>query len=78
MSERKGVCCVCGHRLSDHVDEDVVWRCHALSPLDGYQCECVLRKDRAEDEGISYYNLEKRGLGNEDWTRLKGLLGELK
>jgi hypothetical protein len=51
-------CCVCHHRLDTHIDEGAGWRCHALGG-DGYQCECWLRKDRAEDD-ISYYDFEER------------------
>lgn len=55
----KGICCVCGHKLSSHIDEDNGWRCHSLGP-DAYQCECFLRKDRAGKEGINYYDLKIR------------------
>lgn len=59
-----GICCVCGHKLSDHVDEGDIWRCHSLGQ-DLYQCECVLRKDRAAfiieaANAISYYDLKRR------------------
>ncbi len=52
------VCCVCGHPLAMHIDEGDGWRCHCLGP-DGYQCECFLRKNRADGD-ISYYSLKKR------------------
>lgn len=54
----KNVCCVCHHELGIHVDEGDIWRCHSLAG-DGYQCECVLRKNRAENK-ISYYDLSRR------------------
>jgi len=66
-----GICIVCGHSLSNHIDERDVWRCHSLGQ-DFYQCECALRKDRSASwEGrllsvhigepdISYYDLKKR------------------
>jgi hypothetical protein len=50
------ICCVCGHPLSMHIDEGNGWRCHAISY--GCQCECFLRKDRANSV-ISYYSLKK-------------------
>lgn len=57
------VCCVCGHSLRSHVDEDSVWRCHSLGQ-DFYQCECALRKDRAvlmrPEDPVSYYDLKRR------------------
>ena len=58
----EGVCCVCGHVLRNHVDEGNVWRCHSLGQ-DFYQCECVLRKNRATTKAtdpISYYDLRRR------------------
>ena len=56
----EGICCVCHHKLDRHIDEGDGWRCHCL---DGsmYQCECYLRKDRAESD-ISYYDFQKRVL----------------
>ena len=54
----KGVCCVCRHPLKDHIDEGAGWRCHRLGG-DTYQCECYLRKDRAEGD-IRYYDLQRR------------------
>jgi len=58
-SEYHGICCVCGHRLDEHVDEGDAWRCHSLGP-DAYQCECALRQVKAGDEGLGYYDLGKR------------------
>lgn len=55
----KGICCVCHHELGLHIDEKDVWRCHSLG-ADGFQCECALRKNRAEN--ISYYDLSKRAI----------------
>jgi hypothetical protein len=55
-----GDCCVCGHPLKDHVDEGDGWRCHCLGP-DTYQCECWLRRDRAEGD-IKYYDLDRRAV----------------
>ena len=52
------ICCVCGHALHNHIPEGSIWRCHQLGK-DCFQCECVLRKDRAEND-ISYYQLDKR------------------
>lgn len=57
--ELEGICCVCGHRLSNHLDEGNGWRCHSLGP-DYYQCECWLRRDRTDNEGIEYYDYIKR------------------
>ncbi len=54
----EGICTVCGHKLTTHIDEGGVWRCHSLGQ-DFYQCECALRKDRAEGN-IFYYDLKKR------------------
>ncbi|KXB00181.1 hypothetical protein AKJ41_04300 [candidate division MSBL1 archaeon SCGC-AAA259O05] len=50
--------CVCGHELSVHIDEGDGWRCHLLGP-GGFQCECYLRKDRADGD-IEFYSLERR------------------
>lgn len=52
------VCCVCGHGLSSHIDEDYGWRCHSLGP-DGFQCECYLRKVRGEGDK-KFYSLARR------------------
>ena len=52
------ICCVCGHKLRSHIDEGDGWRCHSLGS-DGLQCECFLRKDRAEGD-IEYYELSRR------------------
>lgn len=65
------ICCVCGHKLGNHVDEGSIWRCHSLGQ-DFYQCECALIKDKSKPlEGksphirigeptISYYDLKRR------------------
>jgi len=53
-----GICCVCGHPLNCHIDEGDYWRCHYMG-YDFYQCECVLRKDRARGD-INYYDLKRR------------------
>ena len=58
MKDDELVCCVCLHRLSDHVDEGGVWRCHSLG-YDTYQCECALRKDRVDGD-ITEYDLATR------------------
>jgi len=55
---REEICCVCGHKLSVHIDEGEGWRCHSLGS-DGFQCECFLRKDRAEGN-MEYYELSRR------------------
>ena len=52
------ICCVCGHNLKNHIDEESVWRCHSLGQ-DFYQCECALRKDRAM-RARAYYDLKRR------------------
>lgn len=57
MNDHDSVCCVCGHELALHIDEDDGWRCHSLAS-DGYQCECWLRKDRYGD--ILEYSLGRR------------------
>ncbi len=54
----KDKCCVCLHDLGEHIDEGNIWRCHSLG-IDGYQCECALRKDRRENN-ISFYDLARR------------------
>ena len=54
----KNICCVCNHRLGEHIDEGDIWRCHSLGS-DWFQCECALRKDRT-DNNISYYDLARR------------------
>lgn len=51
-------CIVCGHPLSAHIDEGDGWRCHCLGE-DLKQCECFLRKDKANGD-IKYYSLERR------------------
>ena len=58
IEKGKNVCCVCHHDLRLHIDEKDVWRCHLLGS-DGWQCECALRKDRAENN-ILYYELARR------------------
>jgi len=57
-SRDKLVCVSCGHVLGMHIDEGDGWRCHSLGP-DFYQCECYLRKNRAEGD-ISYYDIKER------------------
>jgi len=64
MSEEVLFCCVCGHNLNSHVSEKTVWRCHALGK-DCFQCECALRKDRAENK-INYYDLKER---EKEWRK---------
>ena len=54
----KNTCIVCGHSLSAHLDEGDGWRCHAFG-ADGKQCECFLRKDKANGD-IYYYSYERR------------------
>lgn len=54
----ENVCVSCGHKLSMHIDEGDGWRCHSLGP-DLHQCECYLRKNRAEGD-ISFYDLKER------------------
>jgi len=56
--ESHNTCCVCGHSLLDHIDEDYGWRCHRLGK-DGYQCECYLRKVRGEGDK-KFYSLSRR------------------
>ncbi len=58
IEKGKNICCVCNHDLDYHIDEKDIWRCHSLG-ADGWQCECILRKDRAENNK-SYYDLERR------------------
>lgn len=52
-----GICCCCGHKLDNHIDEKEGWRCHSLGE-DFYQCECYLRKNRYDS--IEGYDLKKR------------------
>lgn len=66
-----GLCCVCFHDLDTHIDEGDVWRCHCLG-TDANQCECALRKDRAE-RTIRYYDL-----GIRDKERADELAREMK
>lgn len=54
----ENICCVCHHNLDVHIYEVDIWRCHTLG-VDGFQCECALRKKRA-DNNISYYDLARR------------------
>jgi hypothetical protein len=54
----ENVCCICRHNFDVHIDEEDIWRCHALG-VDWYQCECALRKNRADND-ISFYDLAKR------------------
>lgn len=56
----KDICLVCGHSLNVHINEEEIWRCHSLGG-DFSQCECSLRKNRAEGK-IDYYDLRKRVL----------------
>lgn len=72
-----GRCCVCGHPLSTHVEEEGGWRCHCVS-VDGYQCECWLRKNRdaTGGEDISYYDLARRIQENPE--SIPNILKELK
>lgn len=58
MEKGKNICCVCHHELGYHIDEKDIWRCHSLG-ADGWQCECILRKDKAKNN-ISYYDLARR------------------
>jgi len=60
IDKGKNVCCVCGHDLGYHIDDNDYWRCHSLG-ADGWQCECILRKNRAENN-ISYYDLSRRAM----------------
>ncbi|MBC8503667.1 MAG: hypothetical protein H8D34_02350 [Chloroflexi bacterium] len=57
MSDHDTICCVCGHELDMHINEEGGWRCHSLAG-DGYQCECWLRKRR--NKSIQDYSLGKR------------------
>ena len=60
MELKEGICCLCKHPLSSHINETYKdgWRCHVLSD-DLYQCECFLRKGIWKFD-ISYYDLKKR------------------
>jgi hypothetical protein len=54
-----GICCVCGHLLSSHINEkDGFFRCHSLGP-DMYQCECHLMKF-FENDKLEDFDLRKR------------------
>ena len=70
----EGICCVCGHSLDTHFDEEKGWRCHRISS-DGYQCECWLRKHEYA-ETRDYYDLKSRYDGNEELQSLLQLLRE--
>jgi hypothetical protein len=63
------ICCCCLHNITSHLDEGDGWRCHSLGQ-DAFQCECFLRKDKAEND-VQYYNLEKRKI-----QMLKEIKGE--
>jgi len=57
------MCCICGHALLTHFEElptlsKIGWRCHCLG-LDGYQCECFLRKDSVASK-VDYYDFKRR------------------
>jgi hypothetical protein len=52
------ICCICHHSLHYHLEELGGWRCHLLGS-DGYQCECWLRPERA-DNNKDFYNLARR------------------
>lgn len=52
------VCCCCGHKLKNHIDEGDGWRCHNLGQ-DWYQCECFLRKSQTDNE-IKGFDLKLR------------------
>ena len=56
----EGICCVCGHKLSSHINENEYWRCHSLSK-DCYQCECRLMKVEETDK-LEDYDLKLRML----------------
>jgi hypothetical protein len=53
-------CIVCGHKLSVHIDEGDQWRCHSIVTADMSQCECRLQKSVADEEGISWFEAERR------------------
>lgn len=52
------LCCVCGHPLDSHIEEQAVWRCQIVGG-DGFQCECGLNKARAFFDK-EYYCLHQR------------------
>ena len=55
----KGLCCVCGHPLSTHINENNgMFRCHALG-TDLYQCECHLIKFYENDK-LEEFDLKGR------------------
>ena len=55
-----GFCCVCGHRLSSHIDEQEWWRCHSLDAA-AYQCECrLLKEDNWGKNQLSDFDLGTR------------------
>lgn len=55
----KPTCCVCLHELDIHIEESKWWRCHALGP-DFTQCECRCLKEIGEEEGLDWYDIDKR------------------
>ena len=54
------MCCVCGHSLLGHIAEPGGWRCHSTATQDSLQCECFLRKEQCDGEGIDFYSLSRR------------------
>lgn len=55
LEKFSGICCVCGHLLGSHIDEDSSWRCHSIG-RDGLQCECALQKSEIKNN-IKFYDL---------------------
>lgn len=58
----EGICIVCGHKLSSHVEELRRYRCHSLGP-DGLQCECNLYRIHMlidKPVPLDEYDLKKR------------------
>ena len=44
MEKLENICCICGHTLHEHFEEEKWFRCHAIG-TDCYQCECRIIKD---------------------------------
>lgn len=62
ISDLEGKCIVCGHDLSNHIEEEIrdvgYWRCHGHG-RDTLQCECRLFK-RVAGWDKSFYDARNR------------------
>jgi len=68
MEKLESICCICGHSLHEHFEEERWFRCHAIG-RDYYQCECRIIKDL--ETPLEEYNYLKR-----KFESIKGLSSE--